>query len=175
MATAKSERRAKEVGIKKTIGATRASLISQFLMESLVLTFCSAIMAIMIIELALPLFNNLLNIKLGVSYSNFYIWAGLISVVLLTGLIAGSYPAFYLSSFNPVQILKKKGTKNRGQFISLRQILVIGQFSFAVILIIAATVIYQQIQFIKDRPVGYKGELVERWSRTVIYIISLIC
>jgi putative ABC transport system permease protein len=162
MATAKSERRAKEVGIKKTIGATRGSLISQFLMESLVLTFCSAIMAIMIIELALPLFNNLLDIKLGVSYSNFYVWAGLISVVLLTGLIAGSYPAFYLSSFNPVQILKKKGTKSRGQLISLRQILVIGQFSFAVILIIATTVIYQQIQFIKDRPVGYKvNELVE--------------
>ena len=162
MATAKSERRAKEVGIKKTIGATRGSLISQFLMESLVLTFCSALMAIVIIELALPLFNNLLDIKLGISYSNFYVWSGLISVVLLTGLIAGSYPAFYLSSFNPVKILKKKGTKSRGQLISFRQILVIGQFSFAVILIIATTVIYQQIQFIKNRPVGYQvNELVE--------------
>jgi putative ABC transport system permease protein len=162
MATAKSERRAKEVGIKKTIGATRGSLISQFLIESLVLTFCSAIMAIVIIELTLPLFNNLLGIELGISYSNFYIWTGLISVVLLTGLIAGSYPAFYLSSFNPLQILKKKGNKSRGQLISLRHLLVIGQFSFAVILIIATTVIYQQIQFIKSRPVGYKiNELVE--------------
>ncbi|RAJ20669.1 ABC transporter permease [Pedobacter cryoconitis] len=162
MATAKSERRAKEVGIKKTIGATRGSLISQFLMESLVLTFCSAIMAIVIIELALPLFNNLLGIELGVSYSNAQLWAGLISVVLLTGLIAGSYPAFYLSSFNPVQILRKKGGKSQGQLISLRQLLVIGQFSFAVILIIATTVIYEQIQYIKNRPVGYKvDELVE--------------
>ncbi|MET4140684.1 ABC transporter permease [Pedobacter sp. UYP1] len=162
MATAKSERRAKEVGIKKTIGATRRSLISQFLMESLVLTLCSAIMAIVIIELALPLFNNLLGIELGISYSNTEIWAGLISVVLLTGLIAGSYPAFYLSSFSPVQILRKKGGKSQGQFISLRQLLVIGQFSFAVILIIATTVIYQQIQYIKNRPVGYKvNELVE--------------
>ncbi|QNK63188.1 ABC transporter permease [Pedobacter sp. PAMC26386] len=162
LATAKSERRAKEVGIKKTIGATRVSLISQFLMESLILTFCSAILAIVLIELALPLFNNLLGIELGVSYSNGYVWSGLISVVLLTGLIAGSYPAFYLSSFNPVQILKKKGLKGNGQLISLRQILVIGQFGFAVILIIATTVIYQQIQYIKDRPVGYKvNELVE--------------
>lgn len=162
MATAKSERRAKEVGIKKTIGATRRSLINQFLMESLVLTFCSAVMAIVIIELTLPSFNNLLGIELGISYSNTEIWASLISVVLLTGLIAGSYPAFYLSSFNPVQILRKKGGKNQGQLISLRQLLVIGQFSFAVILIIATTVIYQQIQYIKNRPVGYKvNELVE--------------
>lgn len=162
MATAKSERRAKEVGIKKTIGATRGSLISQFLMESMVLTFCSAVMAIVIIELALPLFNNLLGIELGISYSNTEIWAGLISVVLLTGLVAGSYPAFYLSSFSPVQILRKKGGKSQGQLISLRQLLVIGQFSFAVILIIATTVIYQQIQYIKNRPVGYKvNELVE--------------
>ncbi|MBB6269830.1 ABC-type antimicrobial peptide transport system permease subunit [Pedobacter cryoconitis] len=162
MATAKSERRAKEVGIKKTIGATRGSLIIQFLMESLVLTFCSAVMAIVLIELTLPLFNNLLGITLAISYSNFYVWTGLVAVVILTGLIAGSYPAFYLSSFNPIQILKKKGSKNNGQFISLRQILVIGQFSFAVILIIATTVIYQQIRFIKDRPVGYKvNELVE--------------
>lgn len=162
MATAKSERRAKEVGIKKTIGATRGSLISQFLMESLVLTFCSAVMAIVIIELTLPSFNNLLGIELGISYSNTEIWAGLISVVLLTGLIAGSYPAFYLSSFNPVQILRKKGGKSQGQLISLRQLLVIRQFSFAVILIIATTVIYQQIQYIKNRPAGYKvNELVE--------------
>lgn len=162
MATAKSERRAKEVGIKKTIGATRGSLISQFLIESLVLTFCSAVMAIVIIELTLPSFNNLLGIEVGISYSNTKIWAGLISVVLLTGLIAGSYPAFYLSSFNPVQILRKKGGKSQGQLISLRQLLVIGQFSFAVILIIATTVIYEQIQYIKNRPAGYKvNELVE--------------
>ncbi|KIO78747.1 hypothetical protein TH53_01220 [Pedobacter lusitanus] len=160
MATAKSERRAKEVGIKKTIGATRSSLITQFLMESIVLTFCSAILAVIIVELALPLFNSLLAIELGVSYADFYIWAGLVFVTLLTGLIAGSYPALYLSSFNPVQILKKKGVKK--QLVSLRQLLVIGQFGFAVVLIIATTVIYQQIQFIKNRPVGYQiGELVE--------------
>jgi putative ABC transport system permease protein len=162
LATAKSERRAKEVGIKKTIGASRGSLINQFLMESLVLTLLSSVMAVVLIEMCLPVFNNLLGIELGINYSNPVMWLSLFAVILLTGLVSGSYPAFYLSSFNPVQILKKRNP-NRGLFsISLRQILVIGQFSFAVILIIATTVIYKQIQFIKNRPVGYQvGQLVE--------------
>lgn len=162
MATAKSEKRAKEVGIKKTIGATRNSLITQFLMESLVLTLCSSVLAIALIELCLPLFNNLLDIEMGVSYANPLLWVSLVSVVLITGLIAGSYPAFYLSAFNPIQVLKKKNTKRGLQSLSLRQVLVVGQFSFAVILMIATIVIFQQIQYIKDRPVGYAiNELVE--------------
>ncbi len=162
MATAKSEKRAKEVGIKKTIGATRGSLVSQFMMESLVLTFCSAIMAIVLIEICLPLFNNLLGIEMGITYSNPYVWISLLGVVLLTGFIAGSYPAFYLSSFSPVQVLKKKNMKRGLQAVGLRQVLVIGQFSFAIILIIATTVIYKQLQFIKNRPVGYQiNDLVE--------------
>ncbi|SEB08809.1 ABC transporter permease [Pedobacter hartonius] len=162
MATAKSEKRAKEVGIKKTIGASRAGLISQFLMESLVLTVLSAVMAVVLIEMCLPLFNRLLAIELNINYSSVAMWLGLVAVVLVTGLIAGSYPAFYLSSFNPVQILRKRNL-GRGIFsITLRQVLVVGQFSFAVILIIATTVIYQQIQYIKNRPVGYNvNELVE--------------
>jgi putative ABC transport system permease protein len=162
MATAKSERRAKEVGIKKTIGATRGSLISQFMIESLVLTLCSSIMAIALIELCLPLFNSLLGIELGITYSSPLLWIGLLFIVLLTGIIAGSYPAFYLSSFNPIQVMKKKNTKRGLQSIGLRQVLVVGQFTFAVILMIATTVIYKQIQFIKERPVGYDvNELVE--------------
>jgi len=162
MATAKSEKRAKEVGIRKTIGATRTGLIGQFLTESFVLTICSAIMAIVLIEICLPLFNNLLGIELNISYSNTYLWIGLAAVVILTGLIAGSYPAFYLSSFNPVQVLKKRNLKRRIQAVSLRQVLVVGQFCFAIILIIATAVIYKQIQFIKNRPVGYQiNQLVE--------------
>lgn len=162
MATAKSEKRAKEVGIKKTMGATRSSLVSQFLMESLVLTICSGIMAVALIEIALPLFNNLLDIQLGINYSNMYLWFGLIAVIIVTGLIAGSYPAFYLSSFEPIQVLKKKGNSSGFFSINLRQVLVVGQFSFAVILIIATTVIYKQLQFIKNRPVGYQiNELLE--------------
>jgi len=162
MATAKSEKRAKEVGIKKTIGATRGSLISQFLMESLVLTLSGAIMAIVLVEVFLPLFNNLLGIKMNIVYTNPYLWISLIGIVLFTGVVAGSYPAFYLSSFNPLQVLRKR-TPSRGMLsVSLRQVLVVVQFSFAVILIIATTVIYKQIQYLKNMPVGYQvNELVE--------------
>jgi putative ABC transport system permease protein len=162
MATAKSEKRAKEVGIKKTIGATRGSLISQFLMESLVLTLLSSVMAIVLIELCIPLFNNLLDISLKINYSNILIWVSLFGVVLLTGLISGSYPAFYLSSFNPIQILRKRNRRGGVLSITLRQVLVVGQFCFAIILIIATTVIYKQIEYIKNRPIGYKiNELVQ--------------
>ena len=162
MATAKSEKRAKEVGVKKTIGASRFSLISQFMMESLVLTVSSAIMAIVLVEAFLPLFNSLLGIKMGISYSNPDIWIGVIGIVVVTGLIAGSYPALYLSSFNPLQILRKRNTRKGMMFISFRQVLVIVQFAFAVILMIATTVIYKQIQFIKDRPTGYEvNDLIE--------------
>jgi len=174
MATAKSEKRGKEVGVKKTIGASRVSLISQFMMESLVLTISSAIMAIVLVEAFLPLFNNLLGIKMGISYSNPYIWIGLIGIVLFTGLTAGSYPALYLSSFSPLQILSKRDKGKGMMLISFRQVLVVVQFTFAVILMIATTVIYKQIQFIKDRPTGYEindlieipqdGELVGRFE-----------
>jgi len=155
MATAKSEKRAKEVGIKKTIGANRTSLIIQFLTESMMLTFIAVIFSIAILEIFLPAFNNLLNIKLNISYFNNTSWMGIIGIVLATGLIAGSYPAFYLSSFNPIQTLKRK-IKSGGFFsVSLRQVLVIGQFCFAIILIISTLVIYKQIQYIKNRPVGF--------------------
>lgn len=162
MATAKSEKRAKEVGVKKTIGATRGSLISQFLIESLVSAFCSSIMAIVLVEVCLPLFNNLLGIKMLVNYSDPYLWISLIGITVFTGVVAGSYPAFYLSSFSPLQILKKKSLGRGILTISLRQVLVVVQFSFAVILIIATTVIYKQVQFIKNRPIGYEiNQLVE--------------
>jgi putative ABC transport system permease protein len=156
MATARSEKRAKEVGIKKTIGASRRSLISQFLVESLVLTLLSAVMAIVLIELCIPVFNHLLDTSLKINYANISIWLSLFGVILVTGLISGSYPAFYLSSFNPIQILRNRNLKKAFVSVSLRQVLVVGQFSFAIILIIATTVIYKQIQFIKNRPIGYE-------------------
>ena len=170
MATAKSERRGKEVGIKKTIGATRGSLVGQFLMESLVLTAFSAVMAVVLIELCLPYFNDMLGINLSINYANAAIWLGIAFIVVLTGLIAGSYPAFYLSSFNPVQILKKRNFNRRMLNFSMRQVLVVGQFSFAVILIIATIVIYKQIQFIKNRPIGYQiNQLVEMPQDGTLY------
>ncbi len=155
MATAKSEKRAKEVGIKKTIGANRISLIMQFLTETMVLTFIAVIIAIALLEVFLPAFNNLLNIKLSIGYFNASSWMWILGIVFLTGLIAGSYPAFFLSSFNPIQTLKKK-IKSGGIFaINLRQVLVVSQFCFAIVLIISTMVIYRQIQYIKNKPVGF--------------------
>ena len=154
MATAKSERRAKEVGIKKTIGATRGSLVFQFLTESMLLTIISVFIAIAALEALLPAFGNLLQIKLEVSLFNIQTWLVIIATVLLTGIIAGSYPAFYLSSFNPIEALKRKVKGRQFLSFSLRQVLIVGQFCFAVMLMISTLVIYKQIQYIKNRPVG---------------------
>ncbi|TCC92012.1 ABC transporter permease [Pedobacter frigiditerrae] len=154
MATAKSEKRAKEVGIKKTIGANRISLIMQFLTESMVLTFIAVIVAIALLEIFLPTFNDLLNIKLSIGYFSASSWMWILGIVFLTGIIAGSYPAFYLSAFNPIQTLKRRIKSNGILAINLRQVLVVGQFCFAIVLIISTMVIYRQIQFIKNRPMG---------------------
>ncbi|MGY0038068.1 ABC transporter permease [Pedobacter sp. NJ-S-72] len=106
------------------------------------------------VEAFLPFLNNLLNINMVINYFNFYNWLGLIAIILITGLAAGSYPAFYLSSFEPIQTLRKKATGRAFLSISLRQVLIIGQFCFTVLLIISTLVIYKQIQYIKDRPLG---------------------
>jgi ABC-type antimicrobial peptide transport system permease subunit len=160
MATAKSERRAKEVGIKKTIGATRGSLVTQFLTEAMVLTIVAVLIALVIVEASLPLFNNLLNIEITINYTNMGYWLGIVSVALLTGVLAGIYPAVFLSSFNPIQILKKKTARARFIPINMRQVLVVGQFCFAIMLIIGTLVIYKQLQYIKSRPVGYNINLL---------------
>jgi ABC-type antimicrobial peptide transport system permease subunit len=160
LATAKSERRAKEVAVKKTIGASRGSLISQFITESMLLTVIGVLVAVALVEILLPSFNNLLQIDLHITYTNAWSWLGITGIILLTGLIAGSYPALYLSSFNPITTLKKKGGAPGRLPIRFRQVLVVGQFCFAIILIIATLVIYNQVQFIKNRPVGYDVSLL---------------
>lgn len=160
MSTAKSERRAKEVGIKKTIGATRNSLVIQFLTEAMVLTMVAVLIAVTIAEVTLPLFNSLLDIKITIGYTNVNYWLGILAIALLTGLLSGIYPALFLSSFNPIQTLKKKTARARLIPINIRQVLVVGQFCFAIMLIIATLVIYKQMQFIKNRPVGYHINLL---------------
>ncbi|WP_342331733.1 ABC transporter permease [Pedobacter sp. FW305-3-2-15-E-R2A2] len=160
MATAKSERRAKEVGIKKTIGATRGSLVIQFLTEAMVLTAVAVLIAITIVEVTLPVFNNLLGIDIAIGYTNTGYWLGILSVALLTGLLSGTYPALFLSSFNPIQTLKKKTARTKLIPFNIRQVLVVVQFCFAIILIIATLVIYKQMQFIKNRPIGYNINLL---------------
>jgi putative ABC transport system permease protein len=155
MATAKSERRAKEVGIKKTIGATRSSLVIQFLTEAMILTAVAVLIAVTIVEVTLPIFNNLLGIDIAIGYNNTGYWLGILAVALLTGLLSGTYPALFLSSFNPIQTLKKKTARAKLIPFNIRQVLVVVQFCFAIILIIATLVIYKQMQFIKNRPIGY--------------------
>ncbi|WP_276090630.1 ABC transporter permease [Pedobacter sp. JY14-1] len=162
LATAKSEKRAREVGIKKTLGAQRSTLISQFFMESTVLTVISAAISIVLVEVSLPAFNHMLHMELHIDYRNPVYWLGMLACILVTGLISGSYPALYLSSFDPVRIFRKR-TPRSGMFnVSFRQVLVVLQFTFTIVLIISTAMIYRQVGYIRDRPVGYDiDQLVE--------------
>ena len=157
LSTARSEKRAKEVGIRKSIGSQRSQLVQQFFGESLLVALLSFIAAILIAALVLPSFNNIADKDISIPWSNYRFWLAGIAFTLLTGLLAGSYPALYLSSFNPVKVLK--GTFKAGRFASLpRRVLVVIQFTVSVSLIIGTVIVYQQIQFAKNRPVGYSRE-----------------
>ncbi|CAM4235840.1 FtsX-like permease family protein [Pedobacter westerhofensis] len=161
LSTARSEKRAKEVGVRKAIGSTRASLMGQFMLESLLLSILGMMVAFVLIEMSLPYFNGLLHTELLIEYSDWKFWAVFGGLTLVTGCIAGSYPAFYLSSFEPLQVLK--GFKMTGSTsLSVRQVLVVFQFVFAACLIICTAVIYQQLNYIKGKSIGYnKNNLIE--------------
>ncbi|WP_029275062.1 ABC transporter permease [Pedobacter borealis] len=154
LSTARSERRAKEVGVRKAIGSTRKSLINQFFLESLLITFIATVLAFILIEVSLPYFNSLLDIKLTIDYYNGKFWLVLFGLMILTGFIAGSYPALYLSSFEPIKVLKGF-TLKADSSASVRKVLVVGQFVFAASLIICTAVIYQQLNYVKNKPIGY--------------------
>lgn len=154
LSTASSEKRAKEVGVRKAIGSSRKSLIGQFLLESLILAAMSTMLAFLLTEISLPYFNQLLDLQLIIQYDNWSLWLVLVVLMLFTGLIAGSYPALYLSSFEPVKVLKGLDDK-LGNAVSIRKVLVVFQFVFAVCTIICTAVIYQQLSFIKEKPIGY--------------------
>ncbi|MGZ3944313.1 MAG: ABC transporter permease, partial [Mucilaginibacter sp.] len=157
LSTARSEKRAREVGVRKAIGSQRSDLIWQFLTESVLITFMAFLLSILLVQLALPEFNTLTTSSIYIPYGDPGFWAIMISYVLLTGLLAGSRPAFYLSSFNPVKVLK--GTIQVGKAAALpRKILVVLQFSCSVALIISTVIIYQQIQYVKERPTGYSAD-----------------
>jgi putative ABC transport system permease protein len=154
LSTARSEKRAKEVGIRKAIGSQRNNLIFQFLVESIVITFAAFIFSLGFVQLALPTFNTLTKSVITIPYSSPLFWIAMMSYVLITGLLAGSRPAFYLSSFNPVQVLK--GTIKVGKAGTLpRKILVVLQFTCSIALVISTIIVYQQIQYAKARPTGY--------------------
>ncbi|MEN0052541.1 MAG: ABC transporter permease [Mucilaginibacter sp.] len=157
LATARSEKRAREVGIRKAIGSRRIDLIIQFLTESVIITFIASLLSILLVQLALPSFNALTGSSINIPYKSCIFWSVMIAYVLITGLLAGSRPAFYLSSFNPVKVLK--GGTPVGKYAAIpRKALVVIQFSCSIVLIISTIVIYQQIQHVKNRPVGYSSE-----------------
>ena len=165
LSTARSEKRAKEVGVRKAVGSGRKQLVSQFLNESILIAACSFILALGIVILALPYFNKLTDKDMSLQLANPLFWAIMIAFTVITGLLAGSYPAFYLSSFNPVRVLK--GNLKAGGSSSLpRKILVVLQFASSVILMIGTIIINQQIQFGKNRPIGFnnKGLISVFWS-----------
>jgi ABC-type antimicrobial peptide transport system permease subunit len=157
LATAKSEKRAKEVGIRKAIGSQRGQLIYQFFSESLLMAFMAFGLCLLLVVLALPLFNEVAGANMNLPLNNPLFWAAGIGFTLVAGLIAGSYPAFYLSSFKPVKVLK--GTYKAGRLATIpRKVLVVLQFTVSIAIIISTIVVFRQIQFAKDRPVGYNRE-----------------
>ncbi|HVS93379.1 MAG TPA: ABC transporter permease [Mucilaginibacter sp.] len=157
LSTARSEKRAREVGVRKAIGSARMDLVYQFLLESVLVTLISFLLGLLFVQLALPSFNALTSSFIRIPYGNAVFWSIMIVFVLVTGLIAGSRPAFYLSSFSPVKVLK--GTLQVGKAASLpRKILVVVQFTCSIALIISTVIVYQQIQFVKSRPTGYSAD-----------------
>ncbi|MHA4807499.1 ABC transporter permease [Flavitalea flava] len=154
LSTARSEKRAKEVGIRKAIGSIRIQLIIQFYIESLLMATTAFLLSLVLVQLCLPEFNYLANKQVTVLWSSPLFWTVCIAFSLFTGLVAGSYPALYLSSFRPVKVLK--GTFRVGRLAAVpRKVLVVVQFAVSVVLIIGTIVVFQQIQFAKNRPVGY--------------------
>jgi len=153
LSTARSEKRAREVGVRKALGSARGALMSQFILESILLSFFAMIIAFALLEMALPYFNNLLAINIQIDYASVGFWSILVGLVLFTGFIAGSYPAFYLSSFIPVKVLK--GFKGNTGSLSVRRILVVFQFTLSICMIISAIFVYNQIQFMKNKPLGF--------------------
>jgi ABC-type antimicrobial peptide transport system permease subunit len=163
LSTARSERRAKEVGIRKVAGANKGLLIGQFLGESILIAFISGAIALFVVQLCLPQYNELVDKLLIVPYTNINFWLVALLFIVSTGLIAGIYPAFFLSSFKPVAVLK--GTfKKAHALIKPRKVLVVLQFTFAIILIISTIVVTQQIKHAQNRETGYNpGQLVYHW------------
>ncbi|MDB5124606.1 MAG: FtsX-like permease family protein [Mucilaginibacter sp.] len=161
LSTARSEQRAKEVGVRKVMGAGKGKLIGQFISEAMIMSFIAVLVAVGLIYLALPSFNNLVQKELSVDIFTISHLLYLITISLVTGLFAGSYPAFYLSSFNPIAVLKNIKIKSSVRSGFVRQSLVVIQFSVSIILIIGTVIIYQQIQHVKNRQLGYnKNNLV---------------
>ncbi|RAJ06606.1 ABC-type antimicrobial peptide transport system permease subunit [Chitinophaga skermanii] len=160
LSTASSDKRAKEVGVRKVVGAGREYLIGQFIIESTVTATIAGALALILAQFVLPAFNNLVGVQLSIPLDNLWFYIFFIAFTLFTGVLAGSYPAFYLASFKPISIFQKR-FKNARTMFSPRKILVVTQFTFAVVLIIATIVVRNQINFAQQRELGYaKNDLI---------------
>jgi putative ABC transport system permease protein len=154
LATARSEKRAKEVGIRKAIGSGRGQLITQFFGESVLMVACAFVLALLLAQLLLPFFNEVAGKKMTIPWASPFFWGCAFAFMLIMGFLSGSYPALYLSSFNPVRVLK--GTLQLGRAAAIpRKVLVVVQFTVSIGLAIATIIVYRQIQYAKDRPLGY--------------------
>ncbi|MCB9282333.1 MAG: ABC transporter permease [Lewinellaceae bacterium] len=157
LSTARSEKRAKEVGIRKSIGSMREQLVTQFFAESLVVTFFAFAVSLLLVMAILPFFNHVADKRIALPWNNTWFWLVGVAFTIVTGLFAGSYPALFLSSFEPVKVLK--GTFRVGRFPGvLRKALVVLQFTVSITLITGTIIVFRQIQHAKDRPIGYSRD-----------------
>lgn len=157
LSTARSTNRAREVGIRRVTGANRGMLISQFLGESLLLTFIACLLGLAIVFFVLPPFNELFGVELSLDVANPQLWLGLAGIIVITGLLAGSYPAFFMSGFRPVEVLKGVIKTGAGA-VWLRKSMVVTQFAIAIFLVVGTMVVYQQMNYIRNKNLGYKKE-----------------
>jgi len=157
LSTARSEKRAKEVGIRKAIGSLRGQLIGQFLSESMLVVFLAFALTMMIVSLTIPYFNSIADKQVTIPWRYAWFWLFALGFTFFTGLIAGSYPAFYLSGFKPIKVLK--GTFKVGRLAAIpRKVLVVIQFTVSIVLIIGTIIVFRQIQYASNRPIGYARE-----------------
>ena len=173
LATAQSAKRAKEVGLRKVVGAARSSLVKQFIGEALLLTLFSVVLAIVLSATLLPAFNNLTGKQLSIPFTQPLFWLSILALMIITGFVAGSYPALFLSSLNPVKVLKS-GLKFGAGNIFLRKGLVVFQFTLSIILIVGMIVTYRQMNYIQGKNLGYdrdnllyipiEGELANKYT-----------
>lgn len=154
LSTARSEKKAREVGVRKTLGSSKRQLVLQFFFESMTLVVSAFLCAVLCVYLLLPQFNLLIEKQLQLNLSQPVFWLGALVIILFTGLVSGSYPALYLSSFNPVKVLKGTFVAGKGA-ITPRRILVVFQFIGSILLISATVIVYRQIEHVKNRNMGY--------------------
>ena len=157
LSTARSEKRAREVGIRKVVGAVRGSLIAQFIGESIVLAVLSFILALLMVELSLKGFNQLIGADLHTDFGDSSFWYFVVGFILFTGIVSGSYPAFYLSSFRPASVLKGSFQKVNA-LLTPRKVLVVLQFTFSIALIVCTVIVHRQVQYARERDTGYNRD-----------------